>query len=327
MRLLILGGTVFLGRHVVAAALAAGHAVSIFHRGVSDPQPIDGVASLIGDRDGDVAALVGRRFDAVIDCSGYTAEQARRTGDVLAAVDRYVFVSTRSVYRDLGPAADQHEAAPRLAGHEGYGAAKARSEDALEAALPGRVTIVRPGLIVGPFDPTGRFTYWPLRVQRGGDVLVPGRPARPVQWIDARDLAAWCVSLAGRSTVGTYDAVGPSGSMGALLERLHAVIGGDARFHWVPDDWLLAHAVVPWTGLPLWLPDADTAFGGLMMGTDALARHDGLAFRPVDETIRDTLAWAARPDARTPRAVATLNAEREQALLTAWAARSVDVAP
>ena len=328
MKLLVLGGTVFLGRHVGAAALADGHAVSIFHRGVSEPAAIDGVETLIGDRDGDVAALAGRRFDAVIDCSGYTAAQATRTGDVLAPnIGRYVFVSTRSVYRDLGPLADQHEDAPRLAGHDGYGAAKARAEEALEASMPGRVTIVRPGLIGGPHDPTGRFTYWPLRVRRGGDVLAPGRPARPVQCVDARDVARWCVSLAAQTIVGTYDVVGPCMTMGALLERMHAVIGGDARFHWIPDDWLLAHDVAAWTGLPLWLPDADADFGGLMRGADARARGAGLVLRSIDETIRDTLAWAVRPDAKTPRAVATLTPEREQVLLTAWAARAMAGAP
>ena len=316
MQLLVLGGTVFLGRHVVAAALAAGHAVTIFHRGVSPPGVVDRVEVLHGDRDGDVSALAGRRFDAVIDCSGYTAAQLRRTGDVLAdRVGHYLFVSSRSVYRDLGPGVASGPGAALLEGHDGYGAAKARAEEAITASMPGRVTIVRPGLIVGPFDPTGRFTYWPLRLRRGGDVLVPGRPGRDVQWIDARDLALWLVALAGRPASGVYDVVGPSMTMGALLDATRRVVRGDARLHWLPDDVLLANDVAPWTELPLWIPESDTAFGGLMQGDDQRAVAAGLTKRPIEDTVADTLRWALGPDARTPRAVATMTAQHEQLLL------------
>ena len=317
MKLLVLGGTVFLGRHVVAAACAAGHDVTIFHRGVSGaPDATLPVAVLHGDRDGDVSALAGRSFDAVIDCSGYTPAQMRRTGEALGErVGHYLFVSSRSVYQSFPPGVDVGDGAPLLDGDEGYGALKARSEEAIAALLPERTTIVRPGLIVGPFDPTGRFTYWPLRLQAGGDVLVPGRPERLVQFIDARDLAQWMVTIAAGPPAGVFDVVGPSMTMAALLADVVEVTGGDVRLHWVDDDVLLANGVQPWTELPLWIPESDFAFGGLMHGSDVRARRSGLVTRPVVDTIRDTLAWATSGEAETPRAVATMQAQHEQLLL------------
>jgi 2'-hydroxyisoflavone reductase len=278
------------------------------------------VERLVGDRDGDLTALEGRRFDAVIDCSGYTPQQLAASGEALAdRTAHYVFVSTRSVYRSLGPDARAQVGAPLLEGHEGYGALKARSEEAIAATLPGRVTIARPGLIVGPFDPTGRFTYWPLRVARGGPVLAPGRPDRPVQWIDARDFATWLVATAERAPAPTddaiFDVVGPSMTMGTLLDATRAVSRSDAEFHWMSDDALLGHAVAPWTELPLWIPEHDADFGGLMLGTDDRAIDAGLVKRPIEDTIAATLAWARSPDARTPKAVATMTAGREADLL------------
>ena len=319
MNLLVLGGTVFVGRHVVAAALSAGHAVTIFHRGLSGGAP-DGVAVLHGDRDGDLSALDGHRFDAVIDCSGYTPAQLAGSGAALAAVDHYLFVSSRSVYRRFPVDASFDESAPRLEGDDGYGAQKTRAEDAIAAALPGRTTIVRPGLIAGPCDPTGRFTYWPLRLRRGGDVLAPGRPERIVRCVDARDLAAWCVALVARPPSGVYDVGGVATTMGALLAEIAAIVGGEARLHWWTDDALVAAGVEPWTGLPLWIPERDAAFGGLMHGSDRRAEAGGFVARPLADTVRDTLAWALSPDARTPKAVATLTPQREAELL----ARAMD---
>ena len=317
MKLLVLGGTVFLGRHVVAAACAAGHDVTIFHRGVSGAaDPVLPVEVLRGDRDGDVSALAGRSFDAVIDCSGYTPAQLRRTGDALAdRVGHYLFVSSRSVYCSFPPGVDVGDGAPLQEGEGGYGALKARSEEALVALLPGRTTIVRPGLIVGPHDPTGRFTYWPLRLQAGGDVLAPGRPDRQVQFVDARDLAQWMVAVVAGPPAGVFDVVGPSMTMAALLADVHAVTGGDVRLHWVADDALLAAGVQPWTELPLWIPESDPVFGGLMDGSDVRARRAGLETRPVVDTVRDTLRWATGPTADTPRAVATMQPQHEQLLL------------
>ena len=317
MNLLVLGGTIFLGRHVVAAALARGHAVTLLNRGRHGTALFPEVERLVGDRDGDLGALEGRAFDATIDCSGYTPAQVERSCAALGdGAGHTVFVSTISAYAGFAPGKVYDESAPLAAGHEGYGALKARAEEALLAARPGHATIVRPGLIVGPHDPTGRFTYWPRRVARGGEVLAPGRPERPVQFIDARDLAAWCVALAEARTAGTFNAIGPRLAMRELLETCRDVAGSDARFTWMADEALLAREVAPWTGLPLWLPESDPAFGGMLLADLTRARAAGLRTRDARDTVADTLAWT--PDAddlAAARAVATLTPEREAQIL------------
>lgn len=225
-KLLILGGTVFLGRHVVDAALAAGCEVTLLNRGRREVPFARPVEQRKGDRNGDLSALQGRRFDAVVDCSGYTPEQLQRAADALHySVAHYVFVSTISVYARFAPGQHFDETAGVTKAVEGYGGAKARAEETIEAAMPGRVSILRTGLIVGPYDPTGRFTCWPSRMARGGRVLAPGRPERPVQFIDARDLAQWCVQLALRQTPGIIHGIGPSGSMADLLQACQQADG------------------------------------------------------------------------------------------------------
>ncbi len=324
MKVLVLGGTVFLGRHVVQAALDRGHDVAILTRGLHGRALFPGVERLVGDRDADLGALRGRRFDAVIDCSGYTPAQLRRAAGALEGEPHYLFVSSISAYAAFAPDVSYDETAPLAQGDVGYGASKARSEEAIAAALPGRVAIVRPGLIVGPHDPSGRFTYWPVRVARGGEVLAPGRPARPVQFIDARDLAAWCVRLAETRATGAFNAIGPRLPMAELLDACRAATGSDARFTWIGDEALLALGVAPWTGLPLWLPESDPAFGGMMLADLARARAAGLVTRGVHETIVDTLAWSREPreaDAETSKLVATLTPGREAECLATVAAR------
>jgi 2'-hydroxyisoflavone reductase len=324
MKLLVLGGTVFLGRHVVEAALAAGHAVSLLNRG-RRPGLHPQAESLVGDRDGDMAALRGRAFDAVIDCSGQTPTHIARAVEALGSdVPHYLFVSTISVGASFPPGVRYDEQVPVCSGHEGYGALKARAEEAVEAALPGRVAIVRPGLIVGPHDPTGRFTYWPQRVARGGEVLAPGRPERPVQVIDARDLAAWCLHLAEARTTGVFNAVGPELPMARLLDECREAAGSDARFTWVADETLLALGVAPWTGLPLWLAESDAGFGGLLQADNRRALAAGLRLRPVRETARDTLAWARSCEGSPPSTVATLTAVEEARCLAAAHAHPLD---
>jgi len=293
MKLLVLGGTVFLGRHIVQAALEQGHQVTLLNRGRHGASLFPTAERLTGDRDGDLQALLGRRFDAVIDCCGYTPEQLARSARALDAdTPHYTFISSISAYAAFAPGIRFDETAPLATGLEGYGALKARAEEAIEAALPGRVARVRPGLIVGPFDPTGRFTYWPLRAARGGDVLAPGRPERPVQFIDARDLALWCLQLARDRATGVFNAVGPSVTMASLLEECRAATCCDARFVWMSDDQLVAQGVAPWTGLPLWIPEADPAFGGLLLADNRRALAAGLTARPVRETVFDTFQWA-----------------------------------
>jgi len=315
MKLLVLGGTVFLGRHVVQQALARGDEVTLLHRGRRAAGLFPAARTLIGDRDGDLSALDGEHFDAVIDCSGYTAAQLECSAALLAQVPQYLFVSTISVYAAFPPGQPYDEDRERLAGDEGYGAAKARAEDALLAARPGRATLVRPGLIVGPHDPTGRFTHWPLRLAQGGEVLAPGRPQRPVQFIDVRDLAAWCLRLVDTATTGVFHAVGDTVTMLELLEACRAAAGTDARLCWMDDAALTAAGVQPWSELPLWIPETDPAFGGMLLARNHRARAAGLVTRPVLDTVRDTLAWARSADAATARSPQTMTPEREAALI------------
>jgi 2'-hydroxyisoflavone reductase len=318
-KLLILGGTVFLGRHVVDAALAAGCEVTLLNRGSREVSVTQPVAQLKGDRNGDLSALQGRQFDAVVDCSGYTAQQLQRSAEALRdQVQHYVFVSTISVYTRFAPGLAFNETAAVSAATEGYGGGKARAEEAIAAAMPGRVSILRPGLIVGPHDTTGRFTYWPLRMDRGGRVLAPGRPDRPVQFIDARDLAQWCVQLALQRTPGTIHGVGPSGSMAALLQACQEASGNTAaELVWCDDARLVEAKVAPWTGLPLWIPETDPDFGGMLLASGQAAAAAGLQTRPWVDTARDTLAWA-REAGIAALSTTALSADAEAKLLSAW---------
>lgn len=326
MRLLILGGTRFVGRHLVAAALARGHQVTLFHRGHTNPGLHDGVERVLGDRDGGLAALGNRAFDAVADVSGYFPRIVGASARALAdRVRRYLFVSTISVYAEPMPAGADEDApllttdAPEeetLTGTR-YGAMKALSEQVVRQVYGERATIVRPGLVVGPHDHTGRFPYWPRRLARGGEVLAPGDPAAPLQVIDARDLAAFMLDLLERDVAGTYHATGPETplTLGAALERIGRAVGGDARLSWVAEEFLLAEKVSPWMEMPLWVPRADQAFLKLDNGRAVAA---GLRFRPLEETARDTLAWErSLPEDEQPASPA-LAPERETELLAAW---------
>ncbi len=329
MKLLILGGTQFLGRHLVEAALARGHEVTLFHRGKTNPDLFPGVERLRGDRDGGLDVLKGRRWQAAIDTCGYVPRVVRASAELLAgAVDHYTFISTISVYADASkPNQDESARLATLADEtveevtgETYGALKVLCERAAEAAMPGRVLTVRPGLIVGPHDPTDRFIYWPARVARGGEALAPGKPGAPVQVIDARDLAAWNLRMIEAGKIGVYNATGPAYrlTMQATLETCKAAAGSDATFTWVDEAFLLEHEVGPWMELPLWLPEGDS---GLMATDCRRAIADGLTFRPLVETARDTLAWhTTRPTDHEWRA--GLKPEKEAAILKAWRARA-----
>jgi 2'-hydroxyisoflavone reductase len=325
VRLLVLGGTVFVGRHVVEAALARGHEVTMFNRGRQNAHLFPGVERVRGDRDGDLEELRGRRWDAVVDPSGFTPAQVRASAELLAdAAELYVFVSTVGVYHPF-QVAGWDETAPLTQETEGYAGEKARSEEAAEQAMPGRVAHVRPGLVVGPHDPTDRFTYWPRRVAAGGDVLAPGRPERQVQFVDVRDLAEWMVELAEQRVAGAFTATGPMPglAMGDLLEECRTVSGSDARFVWVPDEILLEEGLQPWTDLPLWLPEQDPESGEMMTADVSRAVAAGLRFRPLAETIRATLEWdraeGAQPTER-PILVTPLASEREAEILARVAA-------
>ncbi len=324
MDILIIGGTVFLGRHLVPAALARGHRVTLFNRGQHNADLFPEVEKLRGDRNRDLAVLAGRRWDACVDTCGYLPRQVRASAEALAgAVDHYTFVSSISVYADSAePSLDESAPVGRLDdpgvetidGHT-YGPLKALCEEAAEAALPGRVLNVRPGLIVGPHDPSDRFTYWPVRVARGGAFAAPAEPDFPVQVIDARDLAEWIVRMIESGGTGVYNATGPAYplTMGEVIETCRAAAAGDARPVWIGEDLLAAHQVGAYVEMPLWIP---AAFGGLTAVDIGKARAAGLAFRPLAETVRDTLAWATARQADYAMR-AGLSAEREAELLEA----------
>jgi 2'-hydroxyisoflavone reductase len=290
MRLLVLGGTKFLGRHAVAHALEQGHDVTTFTRGRTNPDLFPEAEHLTGDRDGRLDALHGRSWDGVIDTSGYVPDVVRQSAELLRdAVARYVFVSTISVYGDP---------------EEEYGANKLACERVVEEVYGDRSTRVRAGLIVGPYDPTDRFTYWPRRLAAGGDVLAPGDPAQPVQLVDARDLAAWLVQLGLHGPGGTFDATSPATTFGDVLERLR----GGANLVWTDGQRVLDAGVEPWMELPLWLPED----GWPLMERDVSeAVAAGLTFRPLEETARDTYEW----DRAQPGDRPTLKREKEAEIL------------
>ncbi len=307
MKLLVLGGTKFLGRHVVARALAEGHDVTTFTRGTTNPELFPEAEHLHGDRDDGLDALRGGAWDGVVDTSGYVPRIVRQSAELLrGAVERYVFVSTISVYSEPEELADP--ATEDVAEH--YGALKRACERVVEEIYGDRSARVRAGLIVGPYDPTDRFTYWPRRLAAGGDVLAPGDPGAPVQLVDARDLAAWLVRLALDGPGGTFDATGPAEplTLGGLLEATRVALGSSASLVWVDEQAILDAGVQPWTELPLWLPGGA---GELMERDVSAARAAGLTFRPLAETVRDTEVW----DRGEPGTRPTLSREKEAEIL------------
>ncbi len=323
MKLLILGGTVFLGRALVGVATARGHEVTLFHRGKHNPELFPDVERIIGDRDTDLGRLEGRKWDAVVDTCGYFPRQVRASASQLAtATGHYTFVSSISVFADFDtPGMD--ECAPvgtlpdptieEITG-ESYGPLKALCEKEAEAAMPGRVLNIRPGLIVGAHDPSDRFTYWPVRVARGGDVLAPERPEVLVQIIDVRDLAEWNVRMVESGLTGVYNATGPDYplTMGDVLEACKTVAASDAVFRWAPVPILNDAGVAAWTEMPIWVPESEGAGFSAIDCTKAI--RAGLTFRPIEDTVRATLEWAATwPEDRALRA--GISPEKEAAAL------------
>jgi 2'-hydroxyisoflavone reductase len=320
MRLLVLGGTVFLGRHVVEAAFAADHEVTIFTRGRTNAGLFPEAEHLVGDRDGDLAALGGKSWDGVVDTSGYVPRVVRQSAELLHdSVGRYVFVSSISVYADFSAPINEQSTLAELGAADSedvqadYGALKAACERVVADLFAHRSTSVRAGLIVGPHDQTDRFTYWPRRLAEGGDVLAPGTPSAPVQFIDARDLAAWIVQLAEHGPGGPLNATGPAEplTLGELLQTNIDVLGTDTRLTWIDDQRLLDAGVQPWTELPLWMPGDE--FRELMKANIDRALSEGLTFRPIAETVLDTLTWSRLAGEQRP----TLSRQRERELLAA----------
>ena len=320
MHILVLGGTQFLGRAVVEAALPRGHEVTMFNRGQTRPELFPEAEKLRGDRDGDLGALDGRRFDAVVDTSGYVPRIVGATLDALPDIGHYTFVSSVSVYADLSSPADEDAPVAQLVEEteefrsEAYGALKAQCEDVVRERHPDAF-IPRPGLIVGPWDPTGRFTYWPERLAIGGRVLAPAPDDAPAQVIDVRDLANWILDASGRKLAGTFNAVAPPTTIGDVVETCHRVAAADAEIVWVDSEFLVEQEVGEWMELPLWL--SDPAYRSMQQTPVTRASAAGLTHRPLEETVRDTLAWVRSGEAPS-EPPAGLDPAKEQQVLDAW---------
>jgi 2'-hydroxyisoflavone reductase len=379
-RILILGGTGFLGPKTIDAAIARGHDITIFNRGKREKfLPLEhDVTHLYGNRDPELPAddergpdgkllrpdgsprgleqLVGRKWDAVIDNSGYFPRMVKASAELLAPnVGQYIFISSISAYDEASiPAHDGTEdvklaelADPTVEtmgdAFQNYGGLKVLCERAAQAAFPGRATVVRPGYIVGPGDPTDRFSYWPVRISRGGEVLAPGAPDDPLQWIDVRDLGEWLVKLVEDGTTGELNAVGPADAArwGDVLDTCVAAAGGDARLEWIPAKWLEENGAGGEDAFPIWIPP-EGKYAGFHRWNNARAEKTGLTFRSLDDTVKGILDWYPKEIERRVRVTAELAeaakakgaeppkgpppdklragppAEREQELLAKW---------
>lgn len=321
MDILIIGGTRFLGRHIVEAGLAAGHHLTLFNRGMTNADLFPETEKLRGDRGSDLSALSGRQWDAAIDLCGYVPRVVNASAQLLRdAVKQYTFISSISVYPELNePGLDESTPLGTLTDptteeitEETYGPLKVLCEQEVERAFPERALLIRPGYIVGPHDPSDRFTYWLHRVALGGEILAPGVPELPIQFIDVRDLAEWIIRMVEKRSTGSYNATGPDYklAMGRLLAECKMLTNSDAHFTWVSEDFLTTHKVE----LPIWVPSTEVGFAAV---SSQRAIEASLIYRPLSETIRATLAWdATRPDDYQLRA--GLSAEQEAELLQEW---------
>lgn len=327
LRILVLGGTGFIGPHQVETALGRGHQVTIFNRGVTAPNMFPQIEQLRGDRDDDLESLKGRKWDVVLDNSGKLPRWVRQTAQLLKPnVDQYIYMSTISVYADnsvrgqteKGKVLKMEDPTNEDPATANYGAMKALSEDYVRESYPQQSTLIRAGLIVGSGDPTDRFTYWPVRVHRGGEVLAPGKPGDPIQCIDVRDLALWSIKAAEDRHYGTYNVTGPYHQMtiGEFLNIVRKTTNSDAEFTWVDADFLQAKGVTPWTDLPLWVPP-ESGYGGFTQVDISKAVSAGLTIRPMSMTVQDALAWY-RTMGAGEELQAGLSPQREKELLAAW---------
>ena len=334
LRILILGGTGFTGPYQVRYALSRGHKVTTFNRGKTHPDELPHeVEQLIGDRNGQFDALKNRQWDVAIDNPTTLPVWVRDAAQILkGSIERYVFTSTISVYQESTKGADENSPvqkyegpdpyketleAMKASGYKTYGPLKALSEKEAEKWFPGKTLIIRPGLIVGPRDETDRFTYWPVRIDRGGEVLAPGSPKDSVQFIDARDLAEWTIRMAENRETGIYNATGPAKPLTIenMLTGITSALGSNAKFTWVNEKFLGEQKVQPWADMPVWAGGED----GLTRTKIDKALGKGLTFRPLPETARDTLAWfKSLPQERQSKLRAGLTSEREAEVLAAW---------
>jgi 2'-hydroxyisoflavone reductase len=323
MKILILGGTQFVGRHITEYALQRGHEVTLFNRGKTNSQLFPEAEKLIGDRDGGLDALRGRRWDAVVDVNGYLPRIVGDSARLLAdSVDHYTFISTISVYAEPYPAVITEDSPLEEIGDDvpedpsRYGGMKILCERAAENAMPNRVLVIRPGLIVGPYDPTFRFNYWLSKVAEGEEMIAPGTPHHPAQFIDVRDLAEWTIHMMEGKQTGIYNATGHTLTMGEVLDQCQVDISPDAVFTWLDETFLLENDVTPFQELPFWLPES--AWGILRLQVDK-AVAAGLSFRSLQDTLIDTLPFAQQMAANLPESNPWgMNPEREDDLLAKW---------
>lgn len=333
LRVLILGGTGFIGPHFVEVLRTHGHKLTLFNRGKRNPGLFPDVEALTGDRNGQLEALEGRDWDVVIDNSGYRPREVKLTADLLKDhVQHYLYISSISAYADLSkPGIDEDYPLARLRDptveeitNETYGGLKAACEQVVEQTYGKRCTIIRPSYIVGPGDSTDRFTYWPVRTARGGEMLAPGTASDPVQFIDVRDLADFVSRCVERNIGGRYNLCNQprSVSMGNLLETSRRVSGSDAKFVWVSQQFLEAQKVLESGEIPIWAPSTGE-FAGIALVSPARALAKGLRLRDIRTTVADTLAWhAKRPAEQQQKLKAGLTPEREAELLKLWRAAS-----
>ncbi len=339
LQILVLGGTRFLGPHVAEQALARGHSVTFFNRGRTNPGVLPQVERIQGDRNGELDGLKGRSWDVVIDTSGYVPRHVRLSAELLRPrVPHYVFISTVSVYASFAAANDESSPVGKLEDESvekvdgtTYGPLKALCEAAATAVYgPDHTTILRPGLIVGPDDNTDRFTYWPARAARGGQLAAPGTPKDPVQVIDVRDLAEFTIGVVERRTAGVFNTLSPPGrfTIGDVVEESIVAAREIARpavapeAVWIPADFLAEQEVAPWSDMPVWAPSVGEEAGFALVSADR-ALKAGMKIRPMPDTVAETLRWhLQRPEAEREKLKAGLTPERETALLAAWKERS-----
>ena len=325
LRILILGGTGFVGPNQVRTALARGHEVTLFNRGITNPDLFPDLETLIGDRDGDLAALEGRTWDVVIDNSANLPRWVRLSADVLrGSVGKYLFVSSTGVYipylttdiREGAPVDTIDDPETEVVNGRTFGALKALAEEEARTTFPETHLVLRPTYIIGPGDPTDRYTYWPVRLARGGEVLAPGTPNDPMQHVDVRDLAAFMIRALEDDLTGTYNVTGPREplTMGGLLERTRAAVGSDATLTWVNAGFLQEHGL---SALTYWTEPAGDYLGMMQVNGDK-AFDAGFAMRPLEETARDTLEWFNAQNAERQELRAGLTTEREAELLAAF---------
>ena len=339
MKILIIGGTKFLGRHLIKAAQAKNHEVTLFNRGKNSHEQFTNVEQIHGDRNFDLDKLGNQTWDAVIDTCGYLPQSVKASAEFLKdSVGQYVFISSVSAYADFSqPNFDEDASLAKLTAEqekkfaeidpkgeingivlgEMYGALKVLCEKEAEQAMPNRTLIIRPGLIVGEYDWTDRFSYWVMRVAKGGEILAPGNPHRFIQFIDGQDLAEWAIRVVENKAAGIFNVTGKPLELtfGKFLDEIKSATKSDAEFTWVSEEFLTAENVAPWSELPLYLSESDESFKGFLSANVDKALARGLSFQPISETILKTLNWRKTIETELK---AGIPVEREQELLQKW---------